>query len=291
MTESPLSEYAVVLLVVTAGVALLTAHVGLGWLARARRRPVLAQSWPAQLLSATTLGTGVCATAILGLSAEGLRFPLGYGSVAALVLWLGSVIGCLLLVAALTISSRGWTALWGGGVLAGLGTGMQMGWIWAAGLRPGVLWDVPVVSAATALMGVGMLGALWMAVKERQTRSYEPKNMIRLGSTLLLGLSLVVGQQLVLAGADLGSQQGSVYRNQLPNSLLSLGCGALVPLTLVIMALDLSLRRDQSQRRRAGTGFNPQKRRRRRDGGYGRDGREGQAGRDGRGNRVDEATS
>jgi hypothetical protein len=265
MNESSLAEYTAVLWVITAGVALLTSHVGLGWLARARRRPALAQSWPAQLLSAATLGTGVCATAILGLSAEGLRFPLGYGSVAAAVLWLGAVIACLPLVAALTVSSRGWTALLGCAVLAGLATGMQMGWIWAAGLRPGVLWDVPVVSAATALMGVGMLGSFSMAVNEREKRSHEPRNMTRLGSTLLLGLSLLVGQQLVLAGADLGSQQGSVYRNQLPNTALSLGCGALVPLTLVIMALDLSLRRDQSQRRRAAASFNPQRRRRHRD--------------------------
>jgi hypothetical protein len=184
--------------------------------------------------------------------------------VAALVLWLGAVIACLPLVAALTASSRGWTALLVCGLLAALGTGMQMGWIWAAGLRPGVLWDMPVVSAATALMGAGMLGALWMAVKERPSRSHDPKKMTRLGSTLLLGLSLVVGQQLVLAGADLNSQKGSVYRNQVPSSLLSLGCGALVPLTLMIMALDLSFRREQSQRRRAADSFNPQKRRKRR---------------------------
>ncbi len=264
MSESSIAEYALVLWVVTAGVALLTAHVALGWLARARRRPELAQSWKAQLLAATTLGTGVCATAILGLSAEGLRFPLGYGSVAAVVLWLGAVIACLPLIASLTVSSRGWTALPGCCLLAALGTGMQIGWIWAAGLRPGVLWDVPVVSTATALMGVGMLGALWMAAKERETRSHEPNPMTRLGSTLLLGLSLLVGQQLVLAGSDLASQQGSVYRNQLPNSLLSLACGVLVPLTLVIMSLDLHLRRAQSQRRRAAASFNPQQNRRRR---------------------------
>ena len=59
MSESSIAEYALVLWVVTAGVALLTAHVALGWLARARRRPELAQSWKAQLLAATTLGTGV----------------------------------------------------------------------------------------------------------------------------------------------------------------------------------------------------------------------------------------
>jgi NO-binding membrane sensor protein with MHYT domain len=264
MSESSPAEYAAILWAVTAAVALLSAHVGLGWLARARRRPELAQSWPAQLLSAATLGTGISATAILGLSAEGLHFPLGYGSVAATVLWAGAVIACLPLVALLTAISSGWAVLPACVLLAALGTGMQMGWIWAAGLRPGVLWDVPLLCAATALMGVGMLAALWMAIKERPSRSHEPKNMTRLGSTLLLGLSLVVGQQLVLAGADLPSQKGSVYRNQLPGSLLSLGCGALVPLTLVIMALDLSFRRDQSKRRQAAASFNPTRRRKRR---------------------------
>lgn len=264
MNPSSLAEYAVVLWVVTAGVALLTAHVGLGWLARARRRPALTQSWPAQLLSAATLGTGICATAVLGLSAEGLTFPLGYGSVAAPVLWLGAVIACLPLVATLTVSSRWWAALLGTLILAGLGTGMQMGWIWAAGLRPGVLWNLPVVGAAACLMGVGFLAALWMAAHEREARSHEPNKLTRLGSMVLLGLSLLVGQQMVLAASDLSSQQGSVYRNQVPNSLLSLGCGALLPLTLVIMALDLSLRRAQTRRRRSTASFEPQKRRKRR---------------------------
>ncbi len=264
MNPYSIVEYAWILWVVTAFVALLTAHVGLGWLARARRRPALALSWPAQLMSATTLGTGICATAVLGLSAEGLNFPLGYGSVAAPVLWLGAVIACLPVVASLTFSTHWWAALLGTLILAGLGTGVQMGWIWAAGLRPGVLWNRPVVAAATLVMGVGFLAALWMAVHERESRSHEPRNLTRLGSMVLLGLSLLVGQQMVLSAADLISQQGSVYRNQVPNSLLSLGCGALVPLTLVIMALDLSLRRSQSQRHRSANGFAPQKRRKRR---------------------------
>ncbi len=265
MTESSFADYALILWIITAGVALLTAHVSLGWLARARRRPDLTVSWPAQLLSATTLGTGICATAVLGLSFEGLRFPLGYGSVAAAVLWLGAVIACLPVVAGLTLSSRWWVALLGTVILAVLGAGLQMGWVWAAGLRPGVLWNRPVVAAATALMGVGFLAALWLAVNDRQAHSHEPQSMARLGSVVLMGLSLLVGQQMVLAGADLGSQRASVYRNQLPNTLLSLACGALVPLTLVIMSLDLALRRQQNRRRRTATGFAQQKRRRHHD--------------------------
>ncbi len=262
MTESSLADYAFFLWIITAGVALLTAHVALGWLARARRRPELGLSWPAQMLSATTLGSGVCATAVLGLSAEVSKVPLGYGSVAASVLWLGATIVCLPLVALLTFSARWWALLLGALLLAGLGSGVQMGWVWAAGFRPGVIWNWPVVAAAATVMGTACLAALWMASPSRGTADHTSARLMRLGSTVLIGLSLLVGQQIVLAGADLAGQKGSVYRNQVPNSVLSLACGALVPLTLAIMALDLSLR--HRQRRSTQSGFTPKKRLKRR---------------------------
>jgi hypothetical protein len=264
MSTSSIAEYAVVLWIVTAGVAWLSAHVGLGWLARARRRPDLALSWRSQLLAAATLGTGVCATAVLGLSVQGMSFPLGYGAVAAPVLWLGSVIACLPWVAALTYSASLWAVLFAGLLLASMAGGVQMGWVWAAGFRPGVLWTWPVVATAAALMAVGCVAALWMAVNRPGAAGITPARLTRLGRTVLLGLSLLVGQQLVLSAADLGSQKGSVYRNQVPNSLLSLGCAVLLPLTLAIMALDLSMRRRRHRGSRSG--FAPQQRRRRRHG-------------------------
>lgn len=261
MSESSFDETAAVLWIITAGVALLVAHVALGWLTRARRRPELTLSWRAQLLSAATLGTGVCATAVLGLSAEGLGFAVGYGSVAALVMWLGAVIASLPLVAALTLSAHWWAVLPSALLLAATGAGAQMGWVWAAGFRPGVLWNLPVVGAAVAVMGAGFAAALWMAVNASGKAGRTSLRLTRLGSTVLLGLSLLVGQQVVLSGADLGSQKWSAYRNQVPGSLLGLACGALVPMTLVIMALDLSFRR-----RRHGTqsNFAPDRRRKRR---------------------------
>jgi NO-binding membrane sensor protein with MHYT domain len=262
MSATSVAEYAVVLWIVTAGVALLTAHVGLGWLARARRKPDLTLSWPSQLLSAATLGTGVCATAVLGLSVAGLGFPMGYGAVAAPVLWLGAVIACLPVVAVLTRRASALAVLFGALLLAAMVGGVQMGWVWAAGFRPGVLWKLPVVGAAAAAMAVGFVAALWMAVNKPGATGHTPGRLLRLGSSTLLGLSLLVGQQMVLSAADLGSQKGSVYRNQVPNSLLSLGCGVLVPLTLVIMALDLSWRR--GRRHGQQSGFTPQKRRKRR---------------------------
>ena len=262
MDDSALTEYTALFWTVAAGVALLTAHVGLGWLARARRRPALLESWSAQLLAALTFGTGISAAAVMGMLAEGLLFPLGYGAVAAAVLWLGGVIGSLALVAGLTHLPRGWMVVLAALVLAGLGAGAQAGWVWAAGFRPGVLWDTKYVVAGWAVMFAGSLGALWLAVNHLSRRNREALPFIRRGASLMLGLSLLAGQQLVMAGADLAAQRGSVYRKQLPASLLGVGCGVLVPTTLLIMSLDLSLRnrrRDQQP-----SSFTPQKRRKRR---------------------------
>jgi hypothetical protein len=51
-----------------------------------------------------------------------------------------------------------------------------------------------------------------------------------------------------MAGAGLLGQASSSYLSELPAWLLSLICGALMPLVLAVMAIDLGLRRS----RRAG---------------------------------------
>lgn len=262
MSDASLPEYAVLLWAVGGGVCLLTAHVTLGWLARARRRPLLLESWSAQLLAALTLGTGVGASAVMGMLGEGLLFALGYGAVAAGVLWLGAVIVGLLLVGGLTQSSRWWVILLAALGLSSLGTGAQAGWIWAAGFRPGVIWDYRYLAVGFGVMFIGSLGALWISVTQNSRRGRDALPFVRRGASVLLGLSLLAGQQLVMSGADLSSQKGSVYRRQLPASLLGVGFGVLVPVTLLIMAVDLSIRNRQRQHKLST--FRPQKRRRRR---------------------------
>ena len=245
-----------------AGVAILASHVSLGWLTQARRKASLTLGWRAQLLAAATIGTGTCATAVLGLTNEVVKFPMGFGSVASTVLWLGAIILSLPLMALLSNSRRWWVVAIGAALLTGTVLGTQVGWVWAAGFRPGVRWDKMILLIAAALMLPGFGCALWMAVSQsRSTRSSEPQGFLRFGSAALLGLALVVGQQVVLGAADLPRQLGSVYRNQVPSSLLSLACGALVPLTLAVMALDLSIRR---HRRSQGRSFSPYKRSKRR---------------------------
>ena len=262
MNDTALAEYAVLMWAVGAAVSILTAYVTLGWMARARRRPQLLESWSAQLPAALTLGTGVGAAAVMGMLGEGLLFDLGYGVVAAAVLWLGAIIGALALVAGMTFFPRWWMVVVAALLLAGIGTGAQAGWIWAAGFRPGVLWNHSYVAAGWAVMFAGCVGALGAAISSQSRRGHDAQPFVRRGASILLGLSLLAGQQLVMSGADLSSQRGSVYRNQLPAGLLGVGCGVLVPMTLLIMSIDLSIR--NRRRQHTLSTFRPQKRRKRR---------------------------
>ena len=257
-------DYSLILWVVMATVAVLSGHVGFAWLAKARRRSSLTTGWKPQLVAALTLGTGATATAVLGLTNEVVKFPIGYGAVAAPVLWLGAVIISLPMVAALAYSRRSWAVVLGAALMTLMALFAQAGWIWAAGFRPGVLWNYEVMATGACVMLVGFACALWvMGVDRHASRSEtDPKSFLRLGTALLLGLSLVVGQQIVMGASDLDMQYGSVYRNQVPGPLISLGAGALLPLTLSIMWVDLVLRKRKPPR--GSTGLHPAKRRKRR---------------------------
>lgn len=254
-------EFSLFMWALAAVVAVLGGHVFLGWVQQAQRRPALVNSWRAQLLAATTLGTAMTSTAVIGLAAEGLPYALGYGTVAGPVLWLGAMIGSLLIVFWLTHQPRWWALIGSGILMAAMAGAAQGGWIWAAGFRPGVVWDRTYLLLAALVMTVGFTAGLFVYRAERDEEG-EGRRSWRVGGAVLCGLALMIGQLLVVVAADLATQKGSVYRYQIPSTLLSLACSVLMPLTLSVMALDLSLRRRLRQQRRST--FSPQKRRKRR---------------------------
>ena len=262
MNDASLIEYAFLLWLLAAAVAGLTAHVSLGWLVRARRHEQFLDSAPSQLAAAGVLGTGVCATALINLLGEPLHFALGYGSLAAVVLWLGAMVGSLVIITGLTFSTRWWMQLLAAVALSALLVGLQMGWVWAAGMRPGVLWRWPLVGAGVGLALVGTLVGLSTAMAQGSRRRYDAQRFQRRGAALMLGLSLMGGQQVALSAANAGSQRFSAYRNQLPGTLVGVACGVLVPMTLVVLSIDLSVR--NRHRQRSLSNFTPQTRRKRR---------------------------
>jgi hypothetical protein len=68
-------------------VALASSFVAHGWMRQVHRAPVPSKAWGGQLLAALALGTGLCASFVIELASQGLRFAVGYQTTAAALLW------------------------------------------------------------------------------------------------------------------------------------------------------------------------------------------------------------
>jgi NO-binding membrane sensor protein with MHYT domain len=251
MTESAAhtSESSLLLWMLAAAVGMLATYVALGWVREAQRRPALRESWRAVLLSAASMGTGICCAMVLALSAEALVFPLGYPLGRVFLLWGAAMLGCMPACFLLVRSQRVLAILGAGALLAALAAGVQMGWVWAVGFRPGVIWRMEFVAVAGVFLLMGFAAATWISFSAA-AREGRRRQLWRLGGAALLGLSLMAGQEILMAGAGLLAQVGSVYQREVPAALLCLAGGVVVPLVLSVMALDLELRR--RARRRGG---------------------------------------
>ena len=226
--SSSTSDASLLLLLLGAAVAVLAAHVAFGWLRLAQRSggPVRSQ-WVTLLVVGGVLGAGISASAALAMSAEGLPFPLGYRAWQVLALLLAGMAGSVVAAALLL---RGSHPLWlcSGGVVLGLvALGVQLGWTQAAGFRPGLRWRPEFVVGAALLLTVCCAGAAWLGLNEEVRESRRSPSW-RPGASLLLGIALLLGNAALYAGAGMQLQVGSIYRNQLPGSILSLVSGALV---------------------------------------------------------------
>lgn len=228
--------------------AIMTASICQGWLRQAQHTPTLSKNWRASLIGAAVLGTGFTTAVVLALAAEALPFPLGYRLRDAPLLWLGSMIAFWPPLALLGCSFR-WPAVIAGGLMLGLITVLlPVGWVSAAGFRPGITWrhEAGAVAAFTAV--AGMCGALLLTFSESARSSHRRRPMVRVSAALLMGMTLLASQQMLMAGTNLKAQVGSVFRTELPSSLLCLSMGVLVPLLWSLLLLDLRLR-GQEQRR------------------------------------------
>jgi NO-binding membrane sensor protein with MHYT domain len=262
MTESSTAEFSMLLWLLGAVVAGLAAHLSQGWVRMAQRGPRLLRQWTALLLASGTMGAGLCAGLVLCMQAEALSFPVGYRVWAALALWAGALLACLPSVLLQAYSARGWVLLGSGTLLAAVAMGLEFGWVWAAGFRPGVLWRNDLVGAAAVLQLIGLAVAAWLAFSQASQDS-DRRVLWRLGSAALVALTVMAGQTVMLLAAGVLGQRGSVYQSELPGTVLSLVFGVLVPLVLAAMALDLWLRRTQ-RKQRGQDHFNPKKRHKRR---------------------------
>ena len=213
-------------------------HVMLGALREARRDPGLRQNWFNLLIAGLAIGSAVCAGTVVSLTGNTMAFALGFGALMSagvlVASWLGGLIGVL----CVGLLPRWFGKLSGGLILGGMATAVQIGWMVAAGFRPGLRWQPDSVGAAFAAGLAGALIATFMAFSAG-AQSGSVRNRWRLAASGLMAGALVGSQELLIAGSRLGSQVGSVFQNELPAPALSLVFGAVVPLLLVVAALDL----------------------------------------------------
>lgn len=229
-------------------VMLAASFVAHGWLRQVQQQPVPRKAWGGLLLAALVLGTGLCASFVIELTSQGLPFAIGYKAASAAVLLVLAVAGCLVAFTLLAWHP-GWPAyIVAGMVVAGTALGVQTGWIQAAAFRPGTDWNTAYLWAAAAIMVIGLVCAYALAHVQTALSSAGRVGW-RIAANVIAALSLVAGQELVVNGAQLGSQTGSVFARQLPAPMLTLVSGAAVPLLLLVLAVDLFLRRQVKRHR------------------------------------------
>jgi hypothetical protein len=226
----------------------LAAHVALGGLRDIHRAPLtLASARRPALLAGLSVGAALCTAVVLSLASQGLNVLVGFRIDAAAGLWVLAALGGVGIVAGLAWRRERLAWVAGGVALAVLAIAVQWGWVMAAGFRPGVQWSGKFLAAAGVLTAVGSSVALALGLGETAQHG-RLRGRWRLAASVLMALSWVMGQELLLAGASLGTQVGSLYRQQLTAPLLSMVLGTLVPLALLVALFDQAQRRRQRSR-------------------------------------------
>jgi len=228
-------------------IALLGAHVVLGW-ARQAQFSLGLRRWVGVVLAALLFSTAFGMVSALDLTSEALAFPLGFSAVIVLGVWFAAFVLAIPVVAWFVWRPGLVAAIGAGALLAVLMAGIQMGWVMAVGFRPGVRWRFEFVVLGAIVMGIGFAIALGLAFP-RDERHRRPLAR-RIAALTLMALATLAGQALVVSGAGLQLQVGSIYRHEISGSLLSLIGGALLPMALALVALDLTLRRREQRSRR-----------------------------------------
>lgn len=244
---SAAADSSLLMWVLAAVVAVMTASICQGWLRQAQMTPTLRQNWKASVLGAVVLGTGFTTAVVLALSAEALPFPLGYRLRDAPLLWLAAMVAFWPPLALLGCRYRWPQVLGAGAFIAAVALALPAGWVGAAGFRPGITWRLDAATVALICCMVGMVVALFMVFSD-MGRAAHRRTMWRLGAAVLMGMTLLASQQMLMAGTNLPAQVGSVFRTEVPSSLLCLSLGVMVPLVWSLMLLDLYLRRKEQRR-------------------------------------------
>jgi hypothetical protein len=231
--------------------AMLAAYIVQGWLRQALKRPRPLLAFGPLAVAGFTWGSLICAVAVLSIAATELPFPVGFRTLLAPALWGGAMLGAALAMLGVLWHHRWWMALICGVLMAGATLPIQMGWIAAAGFRPGILWRQELLILSGGVMALGYTGGWWLALAAPALHGSR-QLLWRLGAAALMGLTLLAGQEITALAAGLLVQVGSVFQYQTPAAVLALIGGAALPLLLLVLLVDLEIRRQAQRRKRLG---------------------------------------
>ncbi len=233
---------------VAALISALASYLFIGWVRRGRQAETNRAAVGPVLLAGFALGLGMVASVLLSLAAEALPFPIGYRWLWVPGLVMAAVVGALPLAYVLVRQQHLLAAIAVGLLLAALAAAVQAGWVMAAGLRPGVRWNPVMLAVAGSVMATGFSAALWLAYSDASSDGAR-RTLWRASAAALMALSLVTGQELVLSSVNLLAQVGSVYQREAASPWMVLVAGAVAPVVMGMLTLDLVLRNHADRRR------------------------------------------
>jgi len=238
----PLNDISALLWVLAAVVAVLSAHIAVGY-ARQSQRAVLPRTRRLCVAAAAaTLGTGSWSAMLLGLSSQGLNYSLGYLGTGLAGAWATVALATAAAWVLLLRWPRPAMLVLAGVLIGGGALGAQMLLVRSAGLLPGVLWQKAALAMAALVPALGAGAGLWMAFL-REGRNSRGRQGWRWGAAAVIGLSLIAGQELAMSAARMSSQRSSAYEHQVPALALCAFAGLGVPILLMLLQMDLHLRR------------------------------------------------
>lgn len=223
-------------------IAMLAAHVAIGYLRRSRHAPAARPRNVMVLLAAAALAAGTMSAMLLGISAQALPYLVGYRALGVGAAMLGAAAGAGVVLFVLARWPRPVSVIGGGIVVAAASLAAQMQLVESVGLRPGFSWRLEALALALPLSISGCVGALWIACLG-PGHGHRRSAGWRWAAAAMLGLAIVGGQELVLAAAGMPGQTSSDHARQLPATVACVFAGMLVPTALVLLEFDLVSRR------------------------------------------------
>lgn len=234
--HSFVGDSSVLLWMASALVALLGARTFVEYLRRLHHDgPV--RLWRELLLGSAALATGLWSAQVIGISAQGLNFEVGYhplkvfGSLAACFLALTLVLGWVTFRPA-------WPSQLAAVALATLvATTQQIAVVWSIGAEPDLTWRIEplVFSMSLLLVGFAAAGRLVVAARRGSTGDRAGRRLL---GALVLTACVVAAQELVLIASGLDRQVVSAHARLLPEVIVSLLAGTVVPVGLVLLLVD-----------------------------------------------------